>query len=348
MTFRSRSLSLLLPLAVLACDAGEPAAPEAAGGAPAAMTPAPSTAPPCDPCLVGPVVLARGRGAPESRTFTFTAAPGARAVLHLDERGSRGANASVILNGATLPWPVDADGRRLHRASLDVTLLAANTLSVRLTGKPGSTLRVALAVAEPPPDLVTLTVVPARENLPVTSGARLGPANGTVTAPGIDCALVDSVASGDCTEAFPAGTAVTLVATPGTRSEFRAFVWNWSGGATGSPRHSLTMTADTTITALFAPLPSRLEVTMVGPGADGWVNGPEIMCYMRDGVATVGEGGCSRTYIGGQLDLTLRALGFGDGDPFLGWEGACTGTAPECRITSLPGDTVRVTARWGR
>jgi hypothetical protein len=103
----------------------------------------------------------------------------------------------------------------------------------------------------------------------------------------------------------------------------------------------VTLSSDSTLHVSFAPAPTYLAVTMVGPGVDADINGNEIMCQLTGGV----QGGmCAQRYYGGVLDFSLRV--YPRNSVFLGWSGACTGTDIFCPLTSRPGDTVRVTATF--
>jgi len=297
--------------------------------------------------VLGPLVLTRNAGAPVVHSWSVPAQSGTTYLLHVEDLGSRGANAELTLNGAPVAWRFDSTGARRHQATIPLVLRAENTLTARLTGKPGSQLGIAL---EPPASpTATLTVMLANANAPPTSGARNGPANGRVTAPGIDCVLTNDVASGDCSEAYPVGTVVTLVPTAGERS----LLWEaWLARSDGVPAGAcdaapdractMTMTQDSTFVARFAPEPTVLVITLSGPaGTSAWMNGNEISCYLRDGVM---DGPCGYRYFGGVLEFTLRV--FPMDAVFTGWSGACTGTSRECPLTSQPGDTVRVTATF--
>jgi hypothetical protein len=253
-----------------------------------------------------------------------------------------------MLNGSDVAWQFDEMGARRHHAVIELTLLAENTLTVRLTGKPGSQLRVALEPAVPVAT-ATLTVAIRAANAPTTSGAINGPASGRVTAPGIDCVLTNDVASGDCSGTYPLGTLVTLTETPGERSQrWESYLMRSDGSAAAGCHETpdgpctVTVTQDSTLVVSFAPLPTVLEITLAGPpGTSAWINGNEISCYLRDGVM---DGPCGYRYFGGVLAFTLRV--FPMDAMFTGWSGACSGTELECPLTSQPGDTVRVTATF--
>ena len=72
---------------------------------------------------------------------------------------------------------------------------------------------------------------------------KTGEGSGTVTStpPGIDC-------GSDCSEVFPEGTEVTLTAVAEAGSTFEG----WSGGCTGTGECTITMNADTEVTASFS------------------------------------------------------------------------------------------------
>jgi len=103
----------------------------------------------CPDCRVGPVTFVRETGAPRVVTRTFAATAGQTFVVDLDDLGSRGADAVVTLNGVTLLGNRangDASSRHYRGA---VTAEELNTLEVRLLGKPGSVLRVAIWLYRP-------------------------------------------------------------------------------------------------------------------------------------------------------------------------------------------------------
>ncbi|MGZ6125469.1 MAG: InlB B-repeat-containing protein, partial [Myxococcales bacterium] len=156
------------------------------------------------------------------------------------------------------------------------------------------------------------------------------------TPSGIDCGTI-------CSAAFETGTIVTLAvkASPG-------FVFiGWEGACSGQGACSVTMGADAFVTARFAvaspppppPTPSRYRLTItrdpqgyltISPEAGGWIcDGTSAPCLTY-----------SEDLAPGTL-VILTPLA----DPyfrFTGWDGACSGTAPECRFTMDKDTTVRV------
>ncbi|MEW6417445.1 MAG: DNRLRE domain-containing protein [Nitrospirota bacterium] len=97
-------------------------------------------------------------------------------------------------------------------------------------------------------------------NLSVT---KTGTGTGTVTSSpaGINCGT-------DCSEAYNAGTVVTLTASPATGSTFTG----WSGGGcTGTGTCSITVNANTTVTATFT---KQTGISVTSPnGSDTWQAG---------------------------------------------------------------------------
>src|ERR1051325_2586388 len=98
----------------------------------------------CDPCTYGPATLLRDRGGPLTDTTRFTAAAGSTYIVDIDDLASQGADGSVALNGVSLMAPRAADEVGPRHVNTMVSLASANTLVVRLLGKPGSQLRIAI------------------------------------------------------------------------------------------------------------------------------------------------------------------------------------------------------------
>ncbi|MEW6417446.1 MAG: Ser-Thr-rich GPI-anchored membrane family protein [Nitrospirota bacterium] len=92
---------------------------------------------------------------------------------------------------------------------------------------------------------------------------KSGTGSGTVTSSptGINCGT-------DCSEAYNAGTVVTLTASPAAGSTFTG----WSGGGcTGTGTCSITVNANTTVTATFT---KQTGITVTSPnGSDTWQAG---------------------------------------------------------------------------
>jgi hypothetical protein len=158
------------------------------------------------------------------------------------------------------------------------------------------------------PKLVTATFT----NKPVLTVTPAGGGGGTVTSSpvGINC-------GNDCSQAYDAGTSVTLDAEPDATSTFAG----WSGGGcTGTGSCTVTMNSSQSVTATFDAGP-QLSVTILGNGSGTVTSDPAgINC-------TVGT--CTANYLPGTV-VTLTATP--DLPPeFEGWSGACTGIG-ECIV----------------
>ncbi len=98
----------------------------------------------CGGCTFGPRVYVRVGGKPTTEIHGFAADPEADYMIDIDDDGSQGADGSVVLNGEVLLSPragTDDASRHVRRP---VVLAVDNTLEVRLTGKPGSHLRISI------------------------------------------------------------------------------------------------------------------------------------------------------------------------------------------------------------
>jgi hypothetical protein len=174
---------LLFMLSLVACQ-GDPTtgpSPDARAGddnratgaaAPTGGTASAASATACPACAFGPQLYTRATGQPVTHTATFSGDPAGAYIIEIDDLGTQGANATVELNGKGL----DARSGYTRHA---VSLQAANQLQTRLTGKPGSQLKVRIfqevhSVTVTPN--LTLTRMPATQQF--TAVAR--DANGVV------------------------------------------------------------------------------------------------------------------------------------------------------------------------
>jgi hypothetical protein len=144
---------------------------------------------------------------------------------------------------------------------------------------------------------------------------------GSVTSdlPGVVC-------TASCTTQWETGTTVVLDAEPAPGQRFIG----WAGGCSGEAC-SLTITAPSTVRALFGPAKVTLTVRVEGRGS---VSGGGIAC----------PGRCSAAAAAG-APVTLRAAP-AKGWRFRGWTGACRGTSASCRLT--PQAAATVAARFSR
>lgn len=164
-----------------------------------------------------------------------------------------------------------------------------------------------------PSDTFMLTVTP--------------PENGSIgsSPAGIDCGT-------DCSEAYPAGTEVTLTATPDEGGEFGG----WNGACSGTAATcTVTMDADKTVAATFSAAGERV-LTVEKTGAGAVTSTPSgIDC---------GET-CTANFTDGE-DVTLTATPDLNSS-FLGWTGAdgCA-DATTCTVTMDAAKTVQAEFTW--
>src|SRR5206468_3360448 len=156
---------------------------------------------------------------------------------------------------------------------------------------------------------ITATFVPLY-TLTVNLG---GAGSGTVTsAPaGIACGAT-------CSALFASGTAVALTATPAAGFAFTG----WSGGGcSGTSPCTVTLGADTTVTATFVPL-HTLTVSPSGAGSGTVTSAPT-------GIACGAS--CSASFTSGTV-VTLTATPTA-GSTFTGWSGGGCSGASTCTVT---------------
>lgn len=153
----------------------------------------------------------------------------------------------------------------------------------------------------------------AQFNLNTLTVTKSGPGAGTVTGTSITCGA-------DCTGDYPAGTMVTLTATPNGTSSFT----QWSGGACdGSTLTTCTVTMNgaSTVNAAFGVQNLTLSVSKTG-------NGTGTVQSIPTGIDCGAT--CSFGFPAGQ-SVTLVATADGS-STFTGWSGACTGTG-NCTVS---------------
>jgi probable HAF family extracellular repeat protein len=143
---------------------------------------------------------------------------------------------------------------------------------------------------------------------PTLSVAVAGGGAGTITGPGISCRA-------KCSNAYSAGTVVTLTAAADAGS---AFVGWDGGGCSGTGSCRITITHDVSVTAIIRG--PALAVSVDGDGA-GTVTGLGISCPPT----------CEASFAPGTI-VDLRASP-SSGSVFDGWGFACQGLSDACRVT---------------
>ena len=198
-----------------------------------------------------------------------------------------------------------------------------------------SQVRTVTAAFNPTQQTLTLTV-----DRGATSAA--GSVSSSPAAAGLPCSTPTTAGtpSRTCTANFPFESAVTLMAAPAGGSVFTGWGGECAGTATTC---TVTMTAARSVTASFAPEPSRyrltVELSRAAPDATGEVeSSPDGIDCTVPAKAADDDNSCSATYRRG-TKVKLKASA-GRDSTFLGWGGACTGTASTCTVSMSAARTV--------
>jgi hypothetical protein len=155
---------------------------------------------------------------------------------------------------------------------------------------------------------------------------KAGDGLGTVTSypTGISCGA-------DCAETYPAGTVVSLSATPAVGSRFIG----WTGGCSGTGACVVSANIAITVQAQFAKVVPMFSVLTSNAG-----DGHGIVMSSPTGINCATR--CSAAYIVG-TKVVLMAMA-GHGSQFIGWSGGCTGTG----TCVIGGTTVFVQAHFAK
>jgi uncharacterized repeat protein (TIGR02543 family) len=209
------------------------------------------------------------------------------------------------------------DNVRPTPGSIDSQMDGLTTvLTCHATVNAGVTNHIKLAIADVSDSILDSAVFIQAGSLVsgnVLTVSKSGTGGGTVTSSpaGIDCGAT-------CSQAFTAGTMVTLTPTPNATSTFTS----WSGACTGSGACVVTMDAAKSVTAQFDALPSNtLTVSKSGNGSGTVTSSPAgIDCGST----------CSSPFL--TTDSVTLTPTPSAGSTFTGWSGDCTGTGA-CVVT---------------
>ncbi len=226
-------------------------------------------------------------------------------------------------SGSVTSSPAGIDCGTACAASFDgdsrVTLTATAASGSGFMGWQGCT------VANGPTCIVRIagatTVTATFEPLALLTVIRGGAGSGSVTSspPGIDCGA-------DCSEPYLLGTTVTLTATTASGSGFLG--WQGCPAADGTTC-KVQLTADTTVVAIFSPLPV-LTVIRDGTGVGTVTSSPPGIDCGAD---------CTEPYPSGTA-VTLTATA-ASGSAFVRWLGCPIENGPTCTVPLTADATVR-------
>ncbi|MFM8943932.1 MAG: glycoside hydrolase family 25 protein [Actinomycetota bacterium] len=146
--------------------------------------------------------------------------------------------------------------------------------------------------------------------------------------------------NGTCTATtrLSVGGALTTLAPNSTDA---LTTWTWGGDCAGAPvggTCTLQMTTNRSVTITYVPTTTPITVAAAGTGSGTVASTPAgVSCTAAAGVAS---GTCSAAFAYGS-QVTLTATPAAD-SAFVGWSGACTGTAP-CVVTADAAKTATAT-----
>ncbi len=256
-----------------------------------------------------------------SVTATFAPVASGQVALNVIVQGT-GAG-SVASNPAGIACGNDCSEQYPQGSSVTLTATAQpgstfSGWSGVCSGSGTGTCTVAMTATRTAIANFTLNPAPTFTLTTVVSGSgSIGSAPAGITCPS------------DCTEAFAAGTNVTLTATPASGFQFTG----WSGaGCTGTGTCVVTMNAAASVTASFTAVATgQFALTVVRQGSGTVTSSTAGINCGTD---------CSETYPQG-TSVTLTATP-SSGATFSGWSGACTGTGT-CTVAMSATRTVTAT-----
>lgn len=164
----------------------------------------------------------------------------------------------------------------------------------------------------------------------ITAGSGTGAGVVTSNPSGMNCTVTTTTASGTCTLTVPAGTNVSLIATPGSGSAFGA----WSGacanqGATCAST-APNLPGELASAVRFDRTATLTLAAVARSTGSGRVNGTNLFFCQVEGSTTTFP--CRQSYpLGTTVTLTAGGVGYTD---FVQWGGACgTSFSSQCTLT---------------
>jgi hypothetical protein len=140
-----------------------------------------------------------------------------------------------------------------------------------------------------------------------------GSGSGTVAGGGIDCGVT-------CQVMLDEGAVVSLIATPAAGSVFTG----WGGACAGTGGCTVNMNAAMSVSATFVPATLKYTLTVAKTGSGTVASKPKGISCGRQ---------CAYPFaVGTTVTLTAKPA---KKHQFLGWSGACNGTALTCTVPML-------------
>lgn len=144
---------------------------------------------------------------------------------------------------------------------------------------------------------------------------KAGTGSGSVSGTNINC-------GSSCSTQLPVGTVVTLTVKPDSKSTFTGFSGDCASAQTTC---TFTITGENNVTANFTLTPTA------GGGGGGGAVSSYRLSISKNGKGSVTANPSAASYASGTV-VTLTAVPDA-GQPWIGWSGACTGTATTCSLT---------------
>jgi hypothetical protein len=214
---------------------------------------------------------------------------------------------------------------------------AGTTVTLTVSANPGSYFTGWSGACSGTSNTCVLSMTAARNVTASFSNVPGGNQTLTVSKSGTGSGPVTSSPAGitcgsSCAANFAPGTSVTLTAAPNSGSVFTG----WSGACTGTATTcTVSMTQARSVTASYETM-RTLSIAKSGNGSGPVTSSPAgIACGST----------CSKTFpLGSNVTLTATPNA---GSAFIGWSGACTGTAPTCVVAMNTDKAVTATYAQG-
>lgn len=230
--------------------------------------------------------------------------------------------AAAFVAGASAIYLQTHPAASAYEVNAAITSLStANVVLNPGTGSPNRLLYSVIANSS--------VVAPSSTSFPVQVGIGGNGGTGSVIGNGINCSSAGG-STNDCEQYYPAGSSVTLTASPGTNSGV-----SWGGACDGASGTSCTVSVDGTTSVIVDFNVAQLTVTRTGTGSGTITSSPTgISCGTT----------CTASFaLGATVTLTATPA---TGSQFVRWNGGpCDGSAsPTCAVTLISYGNLGVSA----